>query len=107
MCIRDSELSHVKNYDTLVSTLVVVLAGTIALLSDWMLRSFWWGGASRRPTRSFGASSRSGARSCRRARRPTSRRACRSSSRATVRCLLYTSDAADDLLCVDLGGRRI
>src|SRR5680860_1841365 len=23
------------------------------------------------------------------------------------RCLLYTSDAADDLLCVDLGGRRI
>ena len=21
-------------------------------------------------------------------------------------CLLYTSDAADDLLCVDLGGRR-
>ena len=28
-----------------------------------------------------------------------------SSSRST--CLLYTSDAADDLLCVDLGGRRI
>ena len=24
-----------------------------------------------------------------------------------TRCLLYTSDAADDLLCVDLGGRRI
>ena len=22
-------------------------------------------------------------------------------------CLLYTTDAADDLLCVDLGGRRI
>src|SRR5450756_230952 len=30
-------------------------------------------------------------------------RACR---RASI-CLLYTSDAADDLLCVDLGGRRI
>mgnify|MGYP007112118300 CR=1 FL=1 len=32
------------------------------------------------------------------------------SARAAVRvwaCLLYTSDAADDLLCVDLGGRRI
>ena len=32
------------------------------------------------------------------------------STRANVRtatCLLYTSDAADDLLCVDLGGRRI
>src|SRR5450756_407972 len=25
----------------------------------------------------------------------------------SLRCLLYTSDAADDLLCVDLGGRRI
>ena len=25
----------------------------------------------------------------------------------TTPCLLYTSDAADDLLCVDLGGRRI
>src|SRR5665213_2088420 len=25
---------------------------------------------------------------------------------AVVGCLLYTSDAADDLLCVDLGGRR-
>ena len=33
-------------------------------------------------------------------------------ARATVNappkaCLLYTSDAADDLLCVELGGRRI
>ena len=25
----------------------------------------------------------------------------------SMSCLLYTSDAADDLLCVDLGGRRI
>src|SRR5450756_1029750 len=29
------------------------------------------------------------------------------SSRVFNTCLLYTSDAADDLLCVDLGGRRI
>src|SRR5450756_1968709 len=28
-------------------------------------------------------------------------------ARPTWTCLLYTSDAADDLLCVDLGGRRI
>jgi len=28
-------------------------------------------------------------------------------SRQSLCCLLYTSDAADDLLCVDLGGRRI
>src|SRR5680860_323865 len=27
--------------------------------------------------------------------------------RVAHHCLLYTSDAADDLLCVDLGGRRI
>src|SRR5450756_1646543 len=27
--------------------------------------------------------------------------------RLSYDCLLYTSDAADDLLCVDLGGRRI
>ena len=26
---------------------------------------------------------------------------------ASTICLLYTSDAADDLLCVDFGGRRI
>ena len=24
-----------------------------------------------------------------------------------IACLLYTSDAADDMQCVDLGGRRI
>src|SRR5665213_3006288 len=30
-----------------------------------------------------------------------------SSSTVSRHCLLYTSDAADDLLCVDLGGRRI
>ena len=28
-------------------------------------------------------------------------------SEGQTTCLLYTSDAADDLLCVDLGGRRI
>ena len=30
-----------------------------------------------------------------------------SAHRYPYTCLLYTSDAADDLLCVDLGGRRI
>src|SRR5665213_3720678 len=28
-------------------------------------------------------------------------------ARRWLSCLLYTSDAADDLLCVDIGGRRI
>ena len=32
------ELSHVKNYDILVSTVAVVTVGTIALLSDLGLR---------------------------------------------------------------------
>ena len=31
----------------------------------------------------------------------------RENLRRVLTCLLYTSDAADDLLCVDLGGRRI
>jgi heat shock protein HtpX len=38
------EMSHIKNYDVLVQTLTVVMVGVVALLSDWMLRSFWWGG---------------------------------------------------------------
>ena len=40
------ELSHVGNRDTLVMTVVSVLVGTIALLSDWFLRSMWYGGRS-------------------------------------------------------------
>lgn len=38
------ELSHVGNRDTLVMTIVSVLVGTIALLSDWFLRITWYGG---------------------------------------------------------------
>lgn len=38
------ELSHVGNRDMLVSTVAVVLAGFIAILSDIMLRSLMWGG---------------------------------------------------------------
>jgi len=42
------EMSHIKNYDVRLQTLVVVMAGVVALLSDWMMRSFWWGGGRRR-----------------------------------------------------------
>jgi heat shock protein HtpX len=42
------EMSHVKNYDVRLQTVVVVMAGVVALLSDWMLRSFFWGGGRRR-----------------------------------------------------------
>ncbi len=41
------ELAHVKNRDTLVQTLAAVLAGTVTLLSEWLIRSFWWGGRRR------------------------------------------------------------
>jgi len=49
------ELAHVKNRDTLVQTLAAVLAGTVTLLSEWMLRSFWWGGGRRRSSRESAA----------------------------------------------------
>ena len=38
------ELSHVKNYDIRLMAVVAVLVGMIAFLSDWFLRSLWWGG---------------------------------------------------------------
>ncbi len=38
------ELSHIKNYDILVSTLAVTFVGVVALLADFTLRFMWWGG---------------------------------------------------------------
>jgi heat shock protein HtpX len=42
------EMSHIKNYDIRLSTMVAVLVGIAVLLSDWMLRSMRWGGGRRR-----------------------------------------------------------
>ena len=42
------EMSHIKNYDIRVQTLAVVMVGVVVLLSDWILRSFLWGGRRRR-----------------------------------------------------------
>ena len=42
------EMSHVRNYDTRLMTVVAALAGAILLLSDWARRGLWWGGGSRR-----------------------------------------------------------
>lgn len=43
------ELSHIKNYDILVSTLAVTLVGAVALVTDVAIRMMWWnGGRSRR-----------------------------------------------------------
>src|SRR5687768_3878133 len=49
------ELSHVKNYDILVSTLAVTMVGIVALLSDWGMRFLWWGGPRHRDDRSGGS----------------------------------------------------
>jgi heat shock protein HtpX len=38
------ELSHIKNYDILVSTLAVTMVGAVALLSDITIRTLWWNG---------------------------------------------------------------
>jgi heat shock protein HtpX len=36
------ELSHIRNYDILVSTLAVTMVGIVALLADLGIRSLWW-----------------------------------------------------------------
>jgi len=38
------ELSHIKNYDILVSTMAVTLVGSIAILTDLAIRMMWWNG---------------------------------------------------------------
>src|SRR5687767_15327371 len=48
------ELSHIKNYDILVSTLAVTLVGVLTLLADFSLRFLWWGGPRHRNDRSSG-----------------------------------------------------
>jgi len=48
------EMSHVKNYDVRFMMLTAVLVGIITLLSDFLLRSFLWGGRHRRSSSSSG-----------------------------------------------------
>ena len=42
------EMSHIRNLDIRVMTIVAALVGAVALLSDWARRGMWWGGGSRR-----------------------------------------------------------
>ena len=42
------ELSHIKNYDILLMTVVLVLVGLLALLADWFFRMHFWGGGRKR-----------------------------------------------------------
>ncbi len=45
------ELAHVQNYDILLASIVSVLVGTIALISNWIMRGFWWGSLSSQDNR--------------------------------------------------------
>ena len=38
------ELSHIRNYDILVSTLAVTMVGAVALMTDMAIRMMWWNG---------------------------------------------------------------
>ena len=42
------EMSHVRNLDIRVMTIVAALVGAVALLADWARRGMWWGGGTRR-----------------------------------------------------------
>jgi len=42
------ELSHIGNRDILYATMVGILVGTIVMVSDFFLRSFFWTGGRRR-----------------------------------------------------------
>jgi heat shock protein HtpX len=48
------ELSHVGNYDIRLMTIVVVLVGVVALMSDFFLRWTWFGGGRRRDSEGGG-----------------------------------------------------
>jgi len=50
------ELSHIKNYDILLGTIVGVLVGMITIISNIILRSFIFGGGRRRSSRRSGGS---------------------------------------------------
>ena len=49
------EMAHIRDYDIRFMTLVSVLVGTVVLLSDWMLRSLWYGRGRRRSDGGGGA----------------------------------------------------
>ena len=44
------EMSHIRNLDVRVMTIVAALVGAVALLADWARRGMMWGGGRRRAT---------------------------------------------------------
>jgi heat shock protein HtpX len=51
------EMSHIRNYDIRLMTVIAAMMGAVLLLSDWARRGLFWGGGSRRKSRSGGGSS--------------------------------------------------
>lgn len=49
------ELSHIGNKDMLLMTVVVVLVGFVSIITDWFLRSMWFGGFRKRDNRGGGS----------------------------------------------------
>jgi heat shock protein HtpX len=45
------EMSHIRNFDIRVMTIVAALVGAVALLADWARRGMMWGGGARRRDR--------------------------------------------------------
>jgi heat shock protein HtpX len=41
------EMSHIKDRDILLGTIVATLVGSVVLIAEFMLRWFWWGGGVR------------------------------------------------------------
>jgi heat shock protein HtpX len=48
------EMSHIKNYDIRFATFVAVLVGLVAILSDILLRSFWYSKGNREKKGGYG-----------------------------------------------------
>ena len=48
------EMSHIKNYDVRFMMLTAVLVGIVVLLSDFLLRTFLWGGGRKRSEKGGG-----------------------------------------------------
>ena len=49
------ELAHIKNYDILLGTIIVVLVGLVSIIANIMARLFFFGGRGRRSSRSSGS----------------------------------------------------
>src|SRR4030066_725450 len=48
------ELSHIKNYDILLGTIVVIFVGMVSIISNIILRSFFFGGGKKKSGGSLG-----------------------------------------------------